>query len=171
MSNMRTIKTLRKEHELILERTIRLREWVGGSLEAKRVEITKAVTFIDEFMGTYHHDKEEKIFFEWMNSKNIMLEQGPLGVRMCEHDLIREYVVTLQNYLSDSQKSPPWEQIKKLLNQLIVLVEENIGKENNVIFHMAHNLNEAYPGGDEFMMEKFFDLNDLNAQYAFQELL
>lgn len=144
---MNSTKILMEEHDTILVFLSRLENLLNEKeLSEIGVELLYYYSFIEEFADKYHHTKEEDIYFKWMTSLNENLGNGPISCMMKEHDEFRALVAKSKAayylFVKDADDSSKNECITNL-QQFIKSMRFHIEKENDILYRMAENLNEA----------------------------
>ncbi|MEM0373105.1 MAG: hemerythrin domain-containing protein [Sulfolobaceae archaeon] len=130
----KSIQSLREEHEVIL-RALDILNIIGNSKGIGREvidDIKKIVEFIKNFVDNCHHEKEEKVLFNFLERKGFV--EGPIQVMLYEHNELRQMI----NQIESKYNEP--EGLKESLDSLILLLTSHIDKENSVLFPMAENM-------------------------------
>ena len=136
------IEQLKKEHAAI-ETMLKILEVVCGKLQAgEKVEpehLSQIVEFFRVFADRCHHGKEEEIFFPALEMAGIPREDGPIGVMLQEHDLMRGLmsgvVEAVGRYVAGEPKAHV--DIVRYATDYAAMLRRHIDKENNILFKMA----------------------------------
>lgn len=160
---MEAIKILMNEHKIILKT---LNNWLVRlpTFSSKDVADGKRVIeFIQIYVDQYHHGKEEKILFKWMLEQRPELEYGPVACMLKEHDQGRMIVHNISILLDDFEKNPQdfktGELICAYFREFAELLEQHIGKEDNVLYGFANDINDNTGTGDESMLPLMSEVN------------
>lgn len=139
---MKATDVLMKEHESILE-MLKVVEVVCQRLEkGEKINpehLSGIVHFIQGFADKCHHAKEEDLLFVELASAGLPRDAGPVAVMLHEHDEGRVYVRAMKEAaerLSAGDASYVPRFIEHARNYA-TLLENHIGKENNILFPMA----------------------------------
>jgi hemerythrin-like domain-containing protein len=129
---------LMHEHQLILkyvdlmERYANLNEQKPDSF----IMFEKAGWFIDfihEFADTFHHAKEEKILFRYLETPGVLIHCNPVPQMLIEHEQARSYVRNMESALS----SKNLQVLVQNTQQYASLLKQHIFKEDNILYPMA----------------------------------
>lgn len=100
------------------------------------------IDIIRNFADGLHHAKEENLFFPALGLKGFSTEQGPVAVMLHEHVLGRNFVKGIAENL-DLYKKGNKSAIAGINHNMLgyaELLQNHIGKENNILFRMADNV-------------------------------
>lgn len=128
---MDPLKVLIEEHKVILKMVECLKVY-GKNLNCKdRVcLIDQIVEFFRVFADKLHHGKEEKILFKRLEKKPLKAEEKAILLELySEHKKARELVSLLEN-----KKNAKFFEIKKIIEEMVLLYEKHIEKENREFF-------------------------------------
>jgi hemerythrin-like domain-containing protein len=93
----------------------------------------KVIYFIKNYADSFHHIKEEDIFFIELNKDSVSMHCNPIPQMLHEHDLGRWFVKNIEDALEANNKG-------KLINSIksySELLREHIYKEDNILYPMA----------------------------------
>ena len=154
---MQVIDILMLEHQRILRQLDDAEEMLEKPLKENLGKLNIFLDFIVDYADSYHHAKEEEIFFNWMRSKNPLLDQGPLRCMLSEHDSGRDLIIgikgALKSYINGDMAQEDY--IHSRLSIFISLLREHIEKEDRILYQMAEQLNDQFQDGDKIMLPKF----------------
>ena len=94
---------------------------------------------IRNFADGLHHAKEENQFFPFLANRGFSLSQGPVAVMLHEHVQGRDYVKGMAENIS-LYKGGNTSALGKIYSEYAgyaELLQNHIGKENNILFRMA----------------------------------
>lgn len=140
----RATHNLENDHVYILKLT-EVMEKMAERTVIDPVYVEEVIDLIRNYADGLHHAKEENLLFPLMVKKGFSIETGPVGVMLAEHVQGREYVKKMAegvNILKQGDFSAT-SQIREAMMGYAVLLQNHIGKENNVLFRMAENLMSA----------------------------
>ena len=126
MSDKNPLDILRKEHDIVLKTLSSL------ELNLNRKDIRQSknnINILQKEFNKHSLNKEEKVLFPEIE-KFIPRDGGPTGMMIIEHKDLTESIEMFKDE----------EDINNLIktgNQIISLLREHIGKENNMLFMMA----------------------------------
>ncbi len=167
---MKTTEMLMDEHKTIIKKLKELGELLIAPLVSDSItKIEMLMAFFTDFADTYHHQKEEKIYFKWMESKDENLKYGPLRCMLEEHESGRALIQQAKKAIIEFKELPNLKkesEIVGLLNQFGVMLLHHIEKEDKILYQMAEQLNEIDNDGDSMMLESFHQTNQKNNQIA-----
>jgi hemerythrin-like domain-containing protein len=148
---------LMEEHQVILKRMEVLRHDLDNGFPENIDVIEKHCHFISTYADTFHHAKEEEIYFKWIAERNPSLQFGPILCMLGEHNSGRESVAKatdgIEKYRAGDESSLV--NIKESLLSFINLIVDHISKEDEILYKMAESINDEYGGGDECMLPQF----------------
>jgi hemerythrin-like domain-containing protein len=138
-------KNLEDDHVHILK-LIEVMERIIGTDNPDISHIESIVDIIRNFADGLHHAKEENQFFPFLANRGFSLTQGPVGVMINEHIMGRNFVKGMAENIT-AYKSGNTYALGKIYSNMAGyagLLQNHIGKENNILFRMADNaLSEA----------------------------
>lgn len=136
---------LREEHQRILQ--------VVQVLESRLDDFTlgrapdfdaleDCVTFFRLFADACHHGKEEELLFPELENAGLPGNAGPIAVMLEEHRYGRALVAGMAESLPGARAGDGRERIALERNGrgYVDMIRAHIGKEDNVLFHMADQL-------------------------------
>lgn len=166
---MHSIEILMAEHQIILKKLAGLKELLPTLAVPDLHLVSKYMDFIRIYADEYHHAKEEKILFPWMIEQNPAFEFGPIGCMIKEHELGRKLIQNAVCILEKENISgEEIEALKDLLGNFITVLADHIGKEDNVLYQMAEEMDQALKKGDEIMMPGFLRVENELGDKAWQ---
>jgi len=97
------------------------------------------VNLIRKFADGFHHAKEEDLLFPLLGQKGFSPEQGPVAVMLHEHVQGRNYVKGISEGIEKLRKGGDGalDTIYENISGYANLLQNHIGKENNILFRMA----------------------------------
>src|SRR3989338_4994563 len=131
---------LEQEHDVILK-MLKVIQAVSGKIEEIDQKTLKdIIDFIRTFADHCHHAKEEKILYVEAEKHGIPNEGGPIGMMLVEHDQGRGYVKMMDEALQKIGKGDKKaaKQYKENALQFVDLLEQHIGKENQILYPMIN---------------------------------
>jgi len=159
---MQVIEILKDEHQNILKRLEVFSQITSSNVVEKVTELEGHIDFFINYADHFHHAKEEEILFKWMISKNPMFESGPIAVMLSDHDFGRQ---TLNEIVSliPSAKEGSAEAASKIgsnVEAFNTMLVNHIGKEDNILYQFAENLNSQSGDGDSDMLSAFDNVKE-----------
>ena len=142
---------LMQEHKIILETISQLEPHLKEQQPDSFTRLSEFITFVREVVDKFHHAKEEELYFVWMKKYNPGLEQGPLSCMLGEHDQGRSLI----SNADQAVQAQDFESARKSILEFNRLLDEHINKENNVLYHMAEQIDSVQNCGDKEMLEAF----------------
>ncbi|MEK7691315.1 MAG: hemerythrin domain-containing protein [Bdellovibrionota bacterium] len=143
---METSLILKREHLLIKTMLVKT-----GALFAApgtpQTELQSCLRFFGEYADTYHHAKEEKIYFPWLVRMQPDLEEGPVAVMLYEHDVGRKLMRSAQSSLDRGDRLEAARYFAEFRN----LLREHIFKEDNILYAMADRVAQENNGDSEML--------------------
>jgi hemerythrin-like domain-containing protein len=138
---------------------IKLTDIMLAMVEKKSGEVNhfeQVVKLIRSFADGFHHAKEEDLLFPLLAQKGFSPEQGPVAVMLNEHVQGRNYVKGMSAGISQLQNGEfgALNRIYENMYGYASLLQNHIGKENNILFRMA----------DQVLSSE--EQNDLLVQFA-----
>ena len=147
-------ENLESDHVHIL-RLIKVMERIIGSEKPDIDHLDSIVDIIKNFADGLHHAKEENHLFPYLAGRGFSLQQGPVAVMLHEHVLGREFVKGMADNIAELKKGNP-EALGRIYSNMAGyadLLQNHIGKENNILFRMADRaLSES---DHSILLEKF----------------
>jgi hemerythrin-like domain-containing protein len=131
-------KNLEDDHVHILQ-LIEVMERIMGSEKPDIDNLESIVDIIRNFADGLHHAKEENQFFPFLSKRGFSLTQGPVAVMLHEHVQGRDYVKGMAENIS-LYKGGNTAALGKIYSNMAgyaELLQNHIGKENNILFRMA----------------------------------
>lgn len=148
------------EHNQILKTKELLERW-NGLWEKNPQAFEENIRFLLEFCQQYadkiHHHKEEEILFPALMDNNPMLEQGAIGEMLDHHDMLREHMANIQQYIADKNHQKTYQEFNKYLN----LLEDHIAIENDEVFPMSE---DAFSDSEKEKL--YFQMLDFDQEMA-----
>lgn len=139
---MKATEILIDEHKVIGRVLDSLVEAVQASAAGKSVRpgfFIDAADFIRGFADGCHHRKEENVLFKAMGASGVLVQGGPIGVMLDEHEQGRQFTRAMRAGAEKWQAGQQAGQVETLqaARQYVDLLRQHILKENNVLFPMA----------------------------------
>jgi hemerythrin-like domain-containing protein len=138
-------KNLEDDHVHILK-LIEVMNRVIGSENPDVRHLESIVDIIRNYADGLHHAKEENQFFPFLSKRGFSLTQGPVAVMLHEHVQGRDFVKGIADNIS-VYKSGNISALGNIYTNMAgytELLQNHIGKENNILFRMADRaLSEA----------------------------
>ncbi len=148
---MRVTEILMNEHEIIKSMVLKATEQLALAEPMTMDEFYVYYNFFIEYADTFHHKKEEDIYFSWLLTKDKSLKKGAIAKMLYDHDLLRSTLADAKNSIENSN----YEKFKICFMQYCEALYNHIYKEDNVLYKIAENLNKDYNDGDMSMLEDF----------------
>lgn len=143
MTESHPTQVLRDEHQWILAVAAALDRLLGAPPEALDFDaVEKCVTFIRLFADACHHGKEEDLLFPTLEAHGLPRDSGPIAVMLHEHRLGREATAAMRAALPAAREGDG-DARTRLIHAgrgYVDLIRGHIGKEDNVLFHMADQM-------------------------------
>ena len=138
---------LSNEHRII-ERVLSAVEKLAKGPVAALEPWKKALDFFRHFADERHHFKEEKLLFPLMEEHGILIEGGPIGMMLVEHEEGRSYVKAMLAALSlvEAGNESAKESLVSSAQAYCRLLREHIEKEDEILFRMA---DEVIPADEQ----------------------
>lgn len=140
----RATQNLEDDHVHILRLTETMLAMVRQrSHNAEHFELV--VDLIRKFADGLHHAKEEDLLFPLMGEKGFSPEQGPVAVMLHEHVQGRNFVRGIAEGITALRNGDEGAllQIYENMEGYATLLQNHIGKENNILFRMADQVFSA----------------------------
>lgn len=137
-------QNLEHDHVFILRLTDVMLAMVDKqSTNADHFELV--VNLIRKFADGLHHAKEEDLLFPLMGEKGFSPEQGPVAVMLHEHVQGRAYVKGVSEGITALRAGTDGalQTIYENMTGYAQLLQNHIGKENNILFRMADQVFSA----------------------------
>jgi hemerythrin-like domain-containing protein len=131
-------KNLEDDHVYILK-LIAVMDLIIGDDNPDISHLESIVDIIRNFADGLHHAKEENQFFPYLAKRGFSSEQGPVAVMLHEHTLGREYVKGIADNI-ELYKAGSVQALNDIYSNMsgyAGLLQNHIGKENNILFRMA----------------------------------
>jgi hemerythrin-like domain-containing protein len=131
-------KNLEDDHVHILK-LIEVMERIIGSENPDVSHLEGIVDIIRNFADGLHHAKEENQFFPFLTRRGFSISQGPVAVMLHEHMQGRDFVKGIADNIS-LYKSGNMSKLGNIYSNMAgyaELLQNHIGKENNILFRMA----------------------------------
>jgi len=134
-TNTEISRELMREHQLILRVVAAIDKLAGSQLSDETLFkiAPQLVAFIREFADHYHHEKEEKILFEFLNQPGVLSHCNPVGQMLYEHDLGRQAVSRMLSAIDAKDR----QQLITAALDWAQLLNQHIYKEDNILYPMA----------------------------------
>ena len=117
----------------------RIAENINAGKGVDTNDVEKIVEFLKIFADKCHHGKEENSLFPALVTAGIPNEGGPVGVMLQEHvvgrGFIKDISTSTEKYKTGSSDS--MKLIADGLRNYTSLLQNHIGKEENILFKMA----------------------------------
>lgn len=139
---MKATEILMSEHRLIEQMLDTLEKAIQMVEDGRSVRpglFLEAADFIRGFADGCHHRKEEGVLFKAMAARGVLVEQGPIGAMLADHDLGRQYTRQIQS-AAEGLQAGELEVSRELVlytGAYIELLRTHIFKEDRVLFPMA----------------------------------
>jgi hemerythrin-like domain-containing protein len=133
-------KNLEDDHVHILQ-LIEVMERIIGSDKPDISHLESIVDIIRNFADGLHHAKEENQFFPFLAKRGFSLSHGPVAVMLHEHTQGRDFVKGIADniYLYKTGNISALGEVYSNMAGYAELLQNHIGKENNILFRMADN--------------------------------
>jgi hemerythrin-like domain-containing protein len=135
-------QNLENDHIYIL-RLIDVMEKIVMNCSTDLSHMEMVVRLIQQFADSFHHAKEENLFFPLMVQKGFSNENGPVSVMLHDHDQGRKFTDGMEKAIAKYKQGGDdlvLPEIYLNMQGYIDLLRAHIGKENNVLFKMADRL-------------------------------
>ncbi len=137
---MQVTQELVNEHQLILKYLDLMERYIevsqeNGDENLLRENAQDFISFIQKFVDTYHHTKEEDILFKYLQAPGVLSHCNPLPVMLSEHEQCKMYVNNMNNALEN--KDP--ENLHVNATAFSQTLKQHILKENNILYPMAES--------------------------------
>ena len=139
---MKATEILMAEHRVI-EKVITAIETATNRLEAGEAVrpefFIDAAEFIKGFADGCHHRKEEGVLFESMSEHGVLVQGGPVGMMLSEHEQGRNFTREMRAAALQMQNGDDSARAVVIQNArgYAQLLRQHIFKEDNVLFPMA----------------------------------
>lgn len=149
---MKATDELRNDHKIIsefLEIMTVINNKISKGEEVNGEHLISVGDFLKDFADTYHHGREEEIFFPALENVGIPVEGGPIGVMLREHvtgrDLTGQMKTTAAAYAGGDKSA--LKSFQEASAHYVDHLLQHIDKENNILFKMADaHLSELVQG-------------------------
>ena len=146
-AHVRLTDVLRGEHEHVargLACLARLAEQLRTSPEVHPDAVHALLDFLREYADHYHHQKEERELFPWMERNGMAANAGPIAMMLQEHDEGRDH---LRHLLAAARHLQLDAAVRREFvvraEQYCGLLYGHIDKENHVLYPMAERMGES----------------------------
>jgi len=136
---------LREEHKLILEIANALAEMLSVERDGDPLDydvVARCITFFRLFADACHHAKEEDLLFPGLEAEGMPHDTGPIAVMLYEHEqgraLVRAMAASLENARGGDHQAST--ELRDAAEGFINLIVAHIGKEDDILFHMADRM-------------------------------
>ena len=137
---MQVTQELINEHQLILKYLDLMERYIKISQENKDENLLLEnaqgfISFIQNFIDTYHHAKEEDILFKYLQAPGVLSHCNPLPVMLSDHEQGRMYTQNMKDALANND-------LKTLCDNACAYsqtLKQHIFKEDNILYPMAEN--------------------------------
>ena len=155
---MKATDILKEEHQVILR--------VLNSLETATLKIAQgkstasffieAADFIKGFADGCHHAKEEGVLFKYMEKHGILVQGGPIGAMLADHEQGRVFTRQMRTAAEAWQAGDLSAAIAVEENArgYYTLLRNHIFKEDNILFPMA---DRVIPVGEHQELDDKFE--------------
>lgn len=143
---MKVIDYLLADHQKIVK-VLAIAKTIAEQLEhcpdqASLQNLEKVVDFMQGFTGSFHHSREEELFFAAMEQTNPALDHLQVKAMLEEHMTGRQLIAAMSRIfetirLNHIEKT---EELLKLFHQYTSLLQVHIEKEENIYYPLADNL-------------------------------
>ena len=148
---MSAISNLKEDHAVI-KRVLGTLKDALASDELPLEMLLDTVTFSQTLVDRCHHSKEEDCLFPCLENRGMPKEGGPIGIMLMEHEMGRKLVGAIEDALTRYQAGESTkEEVVKLCDEYIDLLEQHICKEDNILFNMGSQI--MLPADDEKTVE------------------
>ena len=98
-----------------------------------------AADFIRGFADGCHHLKEENVLFTTMSDHGVLVEGGPIGVMLNEHELGRKFTREMRAGAERWAAGEPGGSATAITaaRNYVLLLQQHIAKEDQILFPMA----------------------------------
>lgn len=158
-------QNLEDDHVHILK-LIEVMERLIGSENPDVSHLENIVDIIRNYADGLHHAKEENLYFPFLAKRGFSLSQGPVAVMLMEHVRGREFVKGIADNIPLYKKGniSALGDIHRNMAGYAELLQNHIGKENNILFRMADN---ALSETDQLDLLKQFEEAERNHSSGF----
>ncbi len=107
-----------------------------------RTFIADVVTYLTEYVGGCHNQKEERHLFPLLEQRGVPRHGGPLAVMLAEHDQSERLLATLAEAGRAFAGGDPdaLAAFRAAFDQYATLVKDHYWKENDILFNMARRV-------------------------------
>jgi hemerythrin-like domain-containing protein len=154
---MKATDDLRHDHDLILRALSVLDALAAQANEgrpAPAAETLELLSFFQRYADGFHHLKEEDLLFPALTARGFPQRGGPIAVMLHEHEEGRRLLRALLDAAPEiATSSDARERFVDAARSYVALLADHIGKENDVLFHMADRALD--PDTDRRLQEGF----------------
>jgi hemerythrin-like domain-containing protein len=131
-------ENLENDHVYILKLTEVMLK-MSDSVSADTDHIATVIDVIRNYADGIHHAKEENLLFPKLETRGFSTSQGPVAVMLHEHVEGRNFVKGMADNLSlfKNGSREALSAIYRNMTGYASLLQNHIGKENNILFRMA----------------------------------
>lgn len=136
----RAIDDLKHEHDAI-EFALKILDSIDRRLAAgdtvDSVDLAAFISFLQEFVDTCHHGKEEGLLFPALAQAGLPPQGGPLDILLSEHVQGRQWIGRMRQSLQPTFDAQAFSEAARGYRALLLA---HIEKENSVLFPMAERV-------------------------------
>lgn len=137
------IDLLADDHEVITLKIDELYSLLYVEPQDGLPRIAEILSFFDDFTFKHHHQREERVLYNWMLGQNEKADSGLIQKIMDDHkdfeNSSREIKHSIENYLNKTPSATPVS-ILYDLSLFITKYREHIEREESFIFEIANGL-------------------------------
>lgn len=158
---MKATEHLISEHEEILLMSNILNSAIQKlecGIKVNPLHFEAILNFLEIFVDTFHHEKEEKLLFPALFLKGVPRDEGPIEVMIAEHENSRNSIKGLSDAITDYRLGNSASAYEIIVHSRTYMQQLNlhIAMENNVIFRMADTkLSESE---QELLVREFYKM-------------
>lgn len=135
---MKLVDTFQEEHVLIEQVLGSLRTYVNGLGDgsANPEDGRRFVTFFTDFSNRYHHDREERVFFDALVMQaDLPRDRGPVGVMLRDHAEMEQWLLEMAPALERRPESKDeHDRLQAMAVRYSHALWRHIDAENSVMF-------------------------------------
>lgn len=137
------INLLAEDHEAITDKIDQLHSLLNGEPQNTFPKIVEILSFFDQFTFKHHHQREEKVLYNWMIGQNEKADTSLIQKIMDDHKTFenssKEMKLSIEKYLNNIPGPTPVS-ILYDLSLFITKYREHIEREESFIFAIADGL-------------------------------
>jgi len=159
-THVHPVELLYEDHSLILSKLRAAEDRIEAERKGRRaydrnywVDLAQ---FLHIFADIEHHAKEEQILFTAMQHEGVIVEGGPIGFMLAEHEEGRALIKRIEEASSEGRE----EETRNVAQAFIELSRQHIWKENEILFKLAI---KVLP--EEVCQDVFHQLDRLEAHH------